>query len=770
MNQACSNTQKALYTITALTESEQSHLAECQECQALESSLRTVDAIYMVQEETAPASFARVMVAQVKEREAARWKIVKGAVALRLTRYRKWIALGATCCLALIVVMGYVGAPDPNYRTYNDNSITSADTKTLYDFGALEGSDASLPPQPSAPQLDEARRSNYRQAAAPVDQLNEAPKGQVRLSGKSELQTASAPQKIAAFNAPVLKRKEGHLSEELSSESDARIADSDLATDAPADKLSQNSIASSEIMTNGVASTFPIPDTNQPILPPVTYLDPNGYWENTYIPGSPAIPVLLESLHKTIFPHVAMDQILNTSGVFMIQHPVDPPLQGALGLAAHTDLPFLDKPGRVLLQVTIQGTDRAKGNRPPLTIVVVIPNSSNIPAPERQVIQDILHALEAERRVDDHIAILTEEVEVPVPFAEFRYGTLELFLKKLQQGTTSETFSGGLDALYSKASTLALGDEGTQLRERVILTIGHSSTSSFEPAYSSVDSHVLKGGVASVLALNDNVDLMRLSARGQGSYRVLNPSLPAEGQIRAELESYGAVVARALRLNVQLQPGVKLKEIIGSNKLSAPEVEREKAIEVATDRRLAQSLGIEADRGDDDPGIQILIPRFMSGDSHVVILDLFVEHAGQVADISLKSKDLVLMRNETLHASAALPPYREEAGEINTIIAHNEYAQRLATVIRMVRTYSEQGNLSQGVALLQSFAQDLENYVPPSNEKSNTTNLVNNYVTFLQAMIASSQQGNFSGVREAVNGSLDVTSSKILGNPIRRNK
>jgi hypothetical protein len=37
-------------------------------------------------------------------------------------------------------------------------------------------------------------------------------------------------------------------------------------------------------------------------------------------------------------------------------------------------------------------------------------------------------------------------------------------------------------------------------------------------------------------------------------------------------------------------------------------------------------------------------------------------------------------------------------------------------------------------------------------------------------MIASSQQGNFSGVREAVNGSLDVTSSKILGNPIRRNK
>jgi hypothetical protein len=465
-----------------------------------------------------------------------------------------------------------------------------------------------------------------------------------------------------------------------------------------------------------------------------------------------------------------MDEIMNTSGAFMVQHPVDPPLQGALGMAAHTDLPYLDTPSRVLLQVTIKGAERAKGNRPPLTIVVVIPDSENIPANELQVLQDTLRALEAERRVDDHIAILTDEDDVPVPFDAFRYGTLTLFLKKLHLGSSSEPLPGGIDAIFRKASTLALGDDGTQLRERIILTIGHSGTSSFEPAYPTVDSHVLQGGVASVLALADNVELMRLSARGQGSYRVLNPSLPAENQVRAELESYGAVVARALRLNVQLQPGVKLKEIIGSNKLSAPDVEREKAIEVATDQRIAQSLGIEADRGNDDPGIQILIPRFLSGDSHVVILDLLVEHAGQIADISLKSKDLVLMRNETLHASAALPSYRDDAGEINSIIAHNEYAQRLATVIRMVRNCSEEGNLSQGVALLQVFAQELENYVPASHEKSNTINLINNYSNFLEAMITSSQQGNSSGVREAVTSSLDVTSGKILGNPVRRNK
>jgi hypothetical protein len=141
-----------------------------------------------------------------------------------------------------------------------------------------------------------------------------------------------------------------------------------------------------------------------------------------------------------------------------------------------------------------------------------------------------------------------------------------------------------------------------------------------------------------------------------------------------------------------------------------------------------------------------------------------VERAGPVADISLKSKDLVLMRNETLHASAALPPYRDNAGQINSIIAHNEYAQRLATVIRTVRKFAEYGEFAEGVALLQSFAEALDTYAPPSTEKTNTANLINNYIYYLQAMNASSQQGNSTGVREAVTTSLDLTTDRILGN------
>lgn len=963
MNEACSNTQKALYTISALTDSEKAHIAECTECQSLQNALQTVDATYMIQERPAPARFAKVLVTHVLERNGNRKKFLNGAavtgcavvlilglrailpvgsiilgllvaigavvLALKARNYRKWIALGATCCLALIVVSG--GVEDPSYRKAasrqvwkmseiglaNSNFRPSApgldaevfssdlqnttrsnlplsDREEPFAFEANIPQDAQLKAKPfdlqkenqqdkkiidlyerqvtaifgktlnrlteTEQKLDESlhRGENQKDTAAPFaghGSLN----GATALGGAKGLPSPRQPESSIANNrnriqasrkdardiewkspvaadeipAPV-RRSEGSMNQPASDaiplEKSEATASNEVAgkvltthvgnaiaafsfgqpaagqilqtaraysqheadlvrrqqalptkskkqlTDAISPKHASEKKAydadksESDLASDDAVYLRSKSDEARQMAPAITYLDPNGYWENTYLPGSPAIPLLIESLHKTIFPQVAMDQILNTSGVFMVQHPVDPPLQGALGLAAHTDLPYLDKPSRVLLQVTIKGADRARGNRPPLTIVVVIPDSNNIPANEYTLINDTLHALEAERRVDDHIAILTDEAEVPVPFSEFRYGTLELFLKKLQQRNAAEARYGNKETLYRTASSLALGDDGTQLRERIILTIGHSGATSFDPAYTEIDSHVLQGGVASVLALSDNVDLMRLSARGQGSYRVMSASLPAQDQIRLELESYGAVVARALRLNVQLQPGVKLKEIIGSNKLSAPEVEREKAIEVATDQRIAQSLGIEADRGNDDPGIQILIPRFLSGDSHVVILDLFVEQAGPIADISLKSKDLVLMRNETLHASAALPAYRNEVGEINSIIAHNEYAQRLATIIRMVRNYAESGDLQQGVALLQSFAADLETYAPPSNEKSNTTNLINNYVYFLQAMIASSQQGNYSGVREAVTGSLDVTSGKILGNSVRRNK
>lgn len=1020
MNEACSNTQTTLYTKATLTDSDNTHIAECCDCQDLQRALDTVDAAFMTPERRAPARFAALMASRVLERTAHKKKLVKvtaGAVclvlmiaALRLilppvsiiygllvaiggivlarkaTNYRRWIALGATCCLAVIVVSG--GLEHPMYRRRlmaPSRMISEASYSPSPGFAGLgepqmAGSSINLPAavgdeiapyqrdaelitgfngnaakqksdsirlqqenKKERKSLDEIERQvgqvfqkklnslteteqrnlaegiksseTYPSVAADkgvsadeviedfnseIDQLkaNRLPLERERLtetdssigrartfdraaglggakeqssfrSGKPSLADSrinlpapreeatddgylsarsdranhlidqvSVSKKAGNLAAPV-QHKEGFRSlpasgavQPLSSSTpkakdagrdltnklgnaapaynnfsnpsagkiiSAQIADTprrqkipyqeanqkdarlkkELATDStiqPANeiKTEEDYARSVDAFGSLAGDDAPSPqsklDADKKNVPVVTYLDPNGYWENTYLPGSPAVPLLFESLHKTIFPQVPMEQIRNTSSVLMVQHPVDAPLQGALGLAAHTDLPYLDKPSRVLLQVTINSADRAKGNRPPLTIVVVLPDSKNIPAHEQKIIQDTLRALEAERRVDDHIAVLTDETNIPVPFSEFRYGTLELFLKKLQQVNATETLPDGKSALYRTASALAFGDDSSQLRERIILTVGHSGTTSFEPAYPELDSHVLQGGVASVLAITDNIDLMRLSARGQGSYRVMNPSLPAEDQIRAELESFGAVVARALRLNVQLQPGVKLKEIIGSNKLSAPEVEREKAIEVATDKRIAQSLGIEADRGNDDPGIQILIPRFMSGDSHIFILDLFVEKAGHIADVSLKSKDLVLMRNETLHASAALPAYRDDAGQINSIIAHNEYAQRLATVIRMVRKFAEYGDLSNGVALLQSYARDLETYAPPSNEKTSTANLINNYISFLQAMIASNQQGNSNDVREAVTTSLDMTSDTILGNSVRRNK
>jgi len=729
MSESCSNIQNALYTASILTPSEYAHVATCSKCQAVQNALHTIDGTYLIKEAPAAPRFAQVLVSQIKEKYLVRRKTIKGTAV-------------AVCAALLIFVMQ--GWLVDHTQTLTSSKRSVSELEAVSDYGQVQNNfyeadkkldQAALAGSPAAQELGSLKLQRSGEKGAVAEVLKNSSQFGISKS-KSFAPVTSADAVASTLEVPLSAR------------------DDVLAKEVRPSRVKKNETSS-------------LSESDQ-----VTYIDPNGYWENTYLPGSPAIPLLVELLHNTTFSHIPIDPVLNASGVFLIQHRTDPPLQGALGLTGHTNLAYIDKPQRVLLQVTIKGAERAKGNRPPLTIVVVVPYSNNISIQEHQVIQDSLRALETERRVDDHIAVLTDQTDEFISFADFRYGTLELFLKNFQQGPnpTSNILPETVQALYSKASTLALRDENSQLRERIILTIGHSGVGSLEPTYPSIDNHVLQGGTGSVLALNDNIELMRLSARGQGSYRVLQPSVPAVQEVRAELESYGAVVARALRLNVQLQPGVELKEIIGSTKLTSPEIELEKAIEVATDKRIAQSLGIQTDRGDDDPGIQILIPRFLNGDSHIIILDLFVERAGPIADISLKSKDLVLMRNESIYASAALPAYTQESGVINAMVENNEYAQRLATVIRMVRSYSEEGNLEQGITVLQNFILQLEHNAPASNEKINTTNLINNYISFLKEMIISSRQEDLRSVRETVTGALDVTSGKILGNATRSNK
>jgi hypothetical protein len=153
---------------------------------------------------------------------------------------------------------------------------------------------------------------------------------------------------------------------------------------------------------------------------------------------------------------------------------------------------------------------------------------------------------------------------------------------------------------------------------------------------------------------NLDAEAERLALDGQGRRYDLDLPSEAPSIIDRELTSASRTVARAIRLRIHLAEGVHLVGVLGSERLGARESERVRAEERAIDLRLARNLGIEADRGKDEDGIQIVIPAFYAGDAHSILLDVVAEGPGPIAEVTARYKDLVRLENTVSRASLAL--------------------------------------------------------------------------------------------------------------------
>jgi hypothetical protein len=113
-------------------------------------------------------------------------------------------------------------------------------------------------------------------------------------------------------------------------------------------------------------------------------------------------------------------------------------------------------------------------------------------------------------------------------------------------------------------------------------------------------------------------------------------------------------------------------------------------------------MGIVSDRGDDDDGIQTVIPYFLGDDSHVILVELWVEEPGVVADVTLRYKDMVNLDNATARTSVTLTSRpRPEAPE-QLWIARNvrgfvlgEELQRASVELRNNATGSASATLTR---------------------------------------------------------------------------
>ena len=178
----------------------------------------------------------------------------------------------------------------------------------------------------------------------------------------------------------------------------------------------------------------------------------------------------------------------------------------------------------------------------------------------------------------------------------------------------------------------------------------------------------------------------QLVLAGLGNRRFLEAPKQARQLVEEELHASSRAVARAARLSIRLAPGVQLIGIIGSERLDTQQAQRVHEIEDSMDRRLSTNLGIQADRGEDEDGIQIVIPSIFSGDSVTVLVDILTDRPGAIADVSLRYKDLVFLRNGSLQGHLELPAVQSsltgmERGPAELAVLKNLLSHHFVTAV-----------------------------------------------------------------------------------------
>jgi hypothetical protein len=283
---------------------------------------------------------------------------------------------------------------------------------------------------------------------------------------------------------------------------------------------------------------------------------------------------------------------------------------------------------------------------------------------------------------------------------DFRHGPLQVALDRMFDGT--QTSAAGLSALSlpdafaaASRSVRAGDDPGAVLGSSLVLLVtGSSLADDLAPLERMAHLNAVAGVPTSVVSLAGREDLDhidRLVAAGQGNRRILDQAGAADSLIDRELNAASRAVARALRLRIRLAPGVQLVDVLGSRRLDEALAQRVREAEVAIDQRLARNLGIVPDRGEDEEGIQIVIPNFYAGDSHTILLDVVATQPGPLADVTLRYKDVVNLSNGVARASLTLEDGPRTAGPLELNVLKNLVAWESAQRIRQAAAFLREG-------------------------------------------------------------------------------
>ncbi len=482
------------------------------------------------------------------------------------------------------------------------------------------------------------------------------------------------------------------------------------SSQAPAEPLEETVVVVSEIPVDmlhpPVADPAPAPE---PVVDPerqaarwflaerddvqVTGPPATGYWTNTYVPGDPVLRYLQARLAGRDRSSLSVggpeaprlhDDARRTT------QPFDPPPDAALALQLHSDRAAVEGETRMLVQVGLAGTPRRGGRRPAMNVALVLDLGGAIPAATGAGMIGLAGAFAEARDLGDRFRLIAAGPgggELVTP-DDFRHGPVTV---ATQDVVVAHDPAAGppidlVEALRLAIRRVAAGDDPSAPLGSSAIVLATSRRLGADVAALAELAHdsAVAGIPVSVVGTGDGVDvaeLDRLALAGQGSRRLLRDGAEAPGLVDRELAAAGRAVARAVRLRIQLAPGVRLFDVVGSSRHDASGAERVRQAERAIDQRLARNLGLTADRGDDEAGIQIVIPTFYAGDHHAILLDVVVPGPGPVADVTVRFKDLVQLDNAVTRARLAVPRGEGGRGPLECTVLKNYLAHQLREVL-----------------------------------------------------------------------------------------
>ncbi|MEM7584866.1 MAG: hypothetical protein AAF560_15850 [Acidobacteriota bacterium] len=424
----------------------------------------------------------------------------------------------------------------------------------------------------------------------------------------------------------------------------------------------------------------------------VSFQPAEGYWSNTYVPGDPVLRHLQARVSE------GDRSVLGTVGGELPQvhdaarqstQPFDPPTDAALALRLNADRKAVRGPSRVLLQVGLVGTERRGARRPEMNVALVLDLRDELQPGTASALRALMLALGEARDFGDRFRLIVAGPNGGelVALEDFKHGPLAVASRQLfSEGDVSGEPMSLVEAMRLAFERVGETDDPTAPlgSSSVLLVTARTFDEELWDLVELAHAGAVAGIPLSAVGVGADVDLTeldRLAVAGQGNRRLLEQASEARALVDRELAAVARVVARAVRLRIGLAPGVKLIDVVGARRFGAEDAERVRSAERSIDQRLARNLGIEADRGDDEPGIQIVLPAFYAGDRHVILLDLLVPGPGPVADVTARFKDLAHVGNGVARAALELRRGRPRCGPLERTVLENLLAQQLRTVL-----------------------------------------------------------------------------------------